>query len=186
PQAERPSTSPPSQRETPSTSPLSPAGERVRVRAPSAPFTNFDALLAQRLAEADEFYAAIQPAELSDDARLVQRQAFAGLLWSKQFYYYEVELWLRGDPAQPPPPPERQRGRNHDWRHVSAAEIISMPGKWEYPWFAAWDLAFHCIPLALVDPDFAKQQLVMLGREWFQHPNGQVPAYEWAFGDVNP
>jgi len=150
------------------------------------PFADFETLFAQRQAEADEFYYALQPAALTDDERSVQRQAFAGMLWSKQFYYYDVEEWLRGDPGQPPPPPERGRGRNHEWRHLNNADIISMCDKWEYPWFAAWDLAFHCPTLALLDPDFAKQQLLLLGREWYQHPNGQIPAYEWAFGDVNP
>ncbi|MBI3734542.1 MAG: glucosidase [Chloroflexi bacterium] len=161
---------------------------REQAAAPQTtlPFADFDALFAQRQSEADQFYTALQPAGLSDDERLVQRQAFAGMLWSKQFYHYDVGVWLRGDPAQPPPPPERRDGRNHQWTHVNAADIISMPDKWEYPWFAAWDLAFHCLPLALVDPDFAKEQLVLLGREWFQHPNGQMPAYEWNFGDVNP
>ncbi|MFL5806462.1 MAG: MGH1-like glycoside hydrolase domain-containing protein, partial [Roseiflexaceae bacterium] len=149
-------------------------------------FEDFDTIFAARLTEADAFYAALQPAALGGDARLVQRQAFAGMLWSKQFYYYDVDEWLRGDPAQPPPRAERLNGRNREWRHLNTADIISMPDKWEYPWFAAWDLAFHCIPLALVDPDFAKRQLIMLGREWYQHPNGQIPAYEWAFGDVNP
>jgi hypothetical protein len=149
-------------------------------------FGDFDEIFAQRQAEADEFYAALQPAALSDEQRMIQRQAFAGMLWSKQFYHYDVDEWLRGDPGQPAPPPERLTGRNADWAHLNAADIISMPDKWEYPWFAAWDLAFHCIPLALVDPEFAKRQLLMLGREWYQHPNGQIPAYEWAFGDSNP
>jgi hypothetical protein len=152
----------------------------------SSVFRDFDAIFAQRIADADDFYAALQPTTLTDDEKLVQRQAFAGMLWSKQFYYYDVEEWLKGDPAQPPPPPERQNGRNSQWMHLNNADIISMPDKWEYPWFAAWDLAFHCVPLALVDPAFAKEQLILLGREWYQHPNGQVPAYEWAFGDVNP
>jgi hypothetical protein len=141
---------------------------------------------AQRQAEADAFYAALQPPALSDDERTIQRQAFAGMLWSKQFYGYDVGEWLSGDPAQPPPPAGREHGRNREWAHLNTADIISMPDTWEYPWFAAWDLAFHCIPLALLDPDFAKRQLIMLGREWYQHPNGQIPAYEWAFGDVNP
>ncbi len=150
------------------------------------PFSDFDAIFSQRLAESDAFYAALQSANPDDDVRLIQRQAFAGMLWSKQFYYYDVEQWLRGDPAQPPPPAERARGRNSAWEHLNTADIISMPDKWEYPWFAAWDLAFHCIPLAQLDPEFAKKQLILLGREWLQHPNGQIPAYEWAFGDVNP
>ncbi len=153
---------------------------------PADPFAEFDAIFTQRQAEADAFYTALQPPALSDDARLVQRQACAGMLWSKQFYYYDVGEWLQGDAGQPPPPSVRKHGRNSEWTHLNTADIISMPDKWEYPWFAAWDLAFHCIPLALVDPEFAKQQLIMLGREWYQHPNGQIPAYEWAFGDVNP
>jgi hypothetical protein len=114
------------------------------------------------------------------------RQAFAGLLWSKQFYHYVVKDWLEGDPACPSPPAERKHGRNHEWTHLYNADVISMPDKWEYPWYAAWDLAFHCVPLALVDSDFAKEQLVLMLREWYMHPNGQFPAYEWAFGDVNP
>src|SRR5258708_1176432 len=141
---------------------------------------------ATRIAEADAFYAAIQPATLTDDERLVQRQAFAGMLWSKQFFHYDVAEWLRGDSAQPTPPATRRWGRNREWYHVSAHHVISMPDKWEYPWFAAWDLAFHCVTLALVDLDFAKEQLLLMCREWFQHPNGQLAAYEWAFGDVNP
>jgi hypothetical protein len=155
--------------------------------ATGSPFGRaFVELFRQRLHEADEFYATVIPARLSDDARLVMRQALAGLLWSKQFYHYEVQQWLAGDPAGPPPPAERQRGRNRDWGHVYNEDIISMPDKWEYPWYAAWDLAFHCIGLALVDPDFAKHQLTLFLREWYMHPNGQIPAYEWAFGDVNP
>ena len=150
------------------------------------PFESFDEIFSQRQAEADEFYADLQPASLSEDERNVQRQAFAGMLWSKQLYHYNLEEWLNGDPAQPAPPPERKKGRNHEWRHFNAADILSMPDKWEYPWFAAWDLAFHCVPLALLDADFAKHQLLLLGREWYQHPNGQIPAYEWEFGDVNP
>ena len=116
----------------------------------------------------------------------MQRQAFAGLIWTKQFYYYDVPEWLNGDPAQPPPPAGRKHGRNRDWEHLNNADVISMPDKWEYPWYAAWDLAFHMIPFALIDPEFAKRQLVLLTREWYMHPNGQLPAYEWAFGDVNP
>jgi Mannosylglycerate hydrolase MGH1-like glycoside hydrolase domain/Glycosyl hydrolase family 63 C-terminal domain len=136
--------------------------------------------------EADEFYADVLPDTLSQDARTVARQAFAGLLWSKQFYHYEVRQWLAGDPRQPSPPGGREWGRNREWTHLYNADVISMPDKWEYPWYAAWDLAFHCIPLALVDAEFAKQQLILLLREWYMHPNGQLPAYEWAFGDVNP
>jgi len=146
----------------------------------------FDQTFADRMKEADEFYDKLAPADLSEDAKNVQRQAFAGLLWSKQFYYYDLNRWLRGDPAQPDPPKDRVKGRNSDWAHLYNADVISMPDKWEYPWYAAWDLAFHCIPLALVDPDFAKEQLILMLREWYMHPNGQIPAYEWAFGDVNP
>jgi hypothetical protein len=146
----------------------------------------FDAVFAARIAEADEFYQTIIPATLSDDAKNVARQAFAGLLWSKQYYHYVVKQWLDGDAAQPAPPSDRLRGRNREWTHLYNSDVISMPDKWEYPWYAAWDLAFHCVPLALVDPDFAKDQLTLLLREWYMHPNGQLPAYEWAFGDVNP
>ncbi|HYL14578.1 MAG TPA: glucosidase [Terriglobales bacterium] len=146
----------------------------------------FDKIFEQRLREADEFYAGIAPASLSADGRNTLRQAFAGLLWSKQFYHYVQKDWLAGDPAQPAPPASRNSGRNSDWPHVYNADVISMPDKWEYPWYAAWDLAFHCVPLALVDPDFAKEQLVLFLREWYMHPNGQLPAYEWALGDVNP
>ena len=146
----------------------------------------FEETFAARLAEADDFYRGQAPADISDDARSVQRQAFAGLLWSKQFYYYDVARWLRGDPGLPPPPPERFDGRNHEWTHLYNSDVVSMPDKWEYPWYASWDLAFHCIPIATIDPDFAKQQLVLLLREWYMHPNGQLPAYEWAFDDVNP
>jgi hypothetical protein len=161
------------------------AAEQIAATA-GAPFADFDAIFKQRSAEADAFYAELQPHSLDADARAVQRQAFAGMLWSKQFFAYDVEEWLQGDPGQPAPPPERKQGRNREWRHLNAADVISMCDTWEYPWFAAWDLAFHCIPLALLDPDFAKQQILLFGREWYQHPNGQVPAYEWAFGDVNP
>ncbi|HEY4691058.1 MAG TPA: glucosidase [Anaerolineae bacterium] len=154
------------------------------------PFTDFDTIFAQRQKEADEFYAHLQQwpkdTPLHEDLRRVQRQALAGLLWSKQFYHYDVDEWLQGDPGQPPPPAERKNGRNREWPHLNAFDVVSMPDKWEYPWFAAWDLAFHCIPLALVDAEFAKNQLVRLTREWYQHPNGQIPAYEWNFGDVNP
>jgi hypothetical protein len=170
------------------------AGKTVTVRlrftnlefTPSTAFAEFDAVLATRKGEADEFYATIIPKHLSPDAQNVMRQGFAGLLWSKQFYHYVVKQWLEGDAGNPPPPVERTRGRNHDWPHLYNADVISMPDKWEYPWYAAWDLAFHCVSLALVDPDFAKEQLVLLLREWYMHPNGQLPAYEWALGDVNP
>jgi hypothetical protein len=150
------------------------------------PFATFDAVFRQRIEEADAFYAALQRGLDDADARNVQRQAFAGMIWSKQFFCYDVAEWIKGDPKCPPPPGERRHGRNADWQHLNNADIISMPDKWEYPWYAAWDLAFHCIPLALVDADFAKQQLTLLTREWYMHPNGQLPAYEWAFGDVNP
>ena len=150
------------------------------------PFKDFDSIFEQRLKEADEFYATIHSPKLSDDEKLIQRQAFAGLLWTKQFYHYGVELWLDGDPGTPPPPDQRQNGRNSDWGHLYNLDVLSMPDKWEYPWFAAWDLAFHCIPLAQIDPEWAKRQLILMLREWYMHPNGQIPAYEWAFGDVNP
>ena len=147
---------------------------------------DFDAVFANRLAEADEFYARLASPEVSADERAVQRQAFAGLLWNKQFYHYDVEQWLTGDPAFPPPPESRWYGRNHTWTHLNNHDVISMPDKWEYPWYAAWDLAFHAIPLSMIDPTFAKAQLILLLREWFMHPNGQLPAYEWQFSDVNP
>ena len=154
--------------------------------APREPFADFDQIFRQRLDEADAFYRELQRDIPDADARLVQRQAFAGMIWSKQFFYYDVPEWLKGDKAQPPPPAERKHGRNSEWTHLNNADIISMPDKWEYPWYAAWDLAFHCIPFALIDAEFAKSQLVLLTREWYMHPNGQLPAYEWAFGDVNP
>jgi len=147
---------------------------------------DFDATFDLRLREADAFYHRVRPFELSEDMRNVQRQAFAGMLWSKQYYRYMVNRWLNGDKAGPVPPEERLKGRNHNWRHFAAGDVLSMPDKWEYPWFAAWDMAFHCVPLAMIDPDFAKDQLLLLMREWYMHPNGQIPAYEWAFGDVNP
>jgi hypothetical protein len=150
------------------------------------PFEDFSQILALRRAEADAYYAELQAGIDDADARLIQRQALAGLIWSKQFYYFDVPRWLDGDPGLPPPPLERRQGRNRDWGHLNNADVISMPDKWEYPWYAAWDLAFHCIPLAMVDPAFAKDQLVLMTREWYMHPNGQIPAYEWAFGDVNP
>jgi hypothetical protein len=152
----------------------------------SALGTDFDRVVALRRGEADEFYAELTPPGTSADEAMVMRQAFGGLLWGKQFYYYDVSRWLDGDPAQPPPPPGRAAGRNSRWRSFDAFDIMSMPDKWEYPWFAAWDLAFHCVALAHVDPAFAKYQLILLCREWFQHPNGALPAYEWDFGDVNP
>ena len=162
---------------------------RVRLRSPSSSpgfGTEFDEVLATRSGEADEFYGEVIPAEVDDDARLVARQAFAGMIWGKQFYRYDVKRWLDGDPAQPPPPPQRRGGRNAGWLNVDARDILSMPDPWEYPWFAAWDMAFHTVALAHVDPAFAKYQLLVLCREWFQHPNGALPAYEWAFSDANP
>jgi hypothetical protein len=149
------------------------------------PFATFSQVFDQRIAEADAFYDALGGDVLSDDERRVQRQAYAGLLWSKQFYYYDVSEWLKGDMSLPPPE-ERKWGRNAHWTHVNNADVISMPDTWEYPWFAAWDLAFHCVAFAHIDPAFAKDQLILLLREWYMHPNGQLPAYEWAFGDVNP
>ncbi len=146
----------------------------------------FEKVFNQRIAEADEFYAKIIPRSLSADARNVQRQALAGMLWSKQFYHYDVHVWLEGDPAFPPPPAERTQGRNHEWKFLYNADVISVPDKWEYPWYASWDLAFHCVALALVDPDFAKEQLILLLREWYMHPNGQLPAYEWTLQRRQP
>jgi hypothetical protein len=150
------------------------------------PFRDFADGFGARKKEADEFYESIQ-ADLTDkDKCNVQRQAFAGMLWSKQFYYFDVARWLNGDPGQPPPPAERKSGRNGEWMHLNNGDIISMPDKWEYPWYAAWDLAFHTIPIAMIDPEFAKQQLILFTKEWYMHPNGQLPAYEWSFSDVNP
>ncbi|MGH7144091.1 MAG: MGH1-like glycoside hydrolase domain-containing protein, partial [Planctomycetota bacterium] len=169
-----------------------PAGGQFVLRAyldggnPLPGFKAFDQVLADRRREADEFYAFVQKDMPSDDARAVHRQALAGMIWSKQFYGYEITRWLDGDPAQVPPPEERKHGRNWEWSHFNSASVISMPDTWEYPWFAAWDLAFHCVAMAEIDPAFAKQQLLLLTREWFMHPNGQLPAYEWNFGDVNP
>lgn len=150
------------------------------------PFADFDERFISCLKEADEFYKELQKSITDKDEKEIQRQAFAGMLWSKQFYYFDVARWLNGDPNQPPPPPQRKNGRNREWTHLHNADIISMPDKWEYPWYAAWDLAFHAIPIALIDPEFAKQQMLLLTKEWYMHPNGQLPAYEWAFGDVNP
>ena len=152
----------------------------------SEPFADCEQIFAQRIAEADEFYAAVHQPRLSDDERLVQRQAFAGLLWSKQFYHYDVQRWLEGDPGAPPPPEQRWHGRNWSWKHLNNADVILMPDTWEYPWYASWDLAFHCVAMARIDPDFAKGQLLLMGYEWYQHANGQAPAYEWSFDDVNP
>ncbi|HSE95887.1 MAG TPA: glucosidase [Methylomirabilota bacterium] len=173
-----------------------PAGGSVTVRLrlvafeamipPMASSAAFDTVVATRRAEADAFYATVIPPRLGGDAGRVMRQALAGMLWSKQWYHYDVRRWLNGDPTQPPPPASRRTGRNAEWTHLYNDDVVSMPDKWEYPWYAAWDLAFHTIPLALVDPDFAKDQLLLFLREWYMHPNGQIPAYEWALGDVNP
>ncbi len=160
---------------------------RFSDREQKDPFSALPATFEQRIAEADAFYDALHPADLDEDGRQVQRQAWAGLCWTQQFYHFSVELWLDGDPAMPAPPPGRRAGRNAEWRtHFYATEILSMPDKWEFPWFAAWDLAFHMLPIAMIDPDFAKYQLTRLLREWYQHPNGQIPAYEWDFSDANP
>ncbi|NJN05538.1 MAG: glucosidase [Rhodobacteraceae bacterium] len=148
--------------------------------------TAFDEVFRLRRSEADEFFQTISPGQLTDDERNVARQGYAGLLWSKQFYHYVVDDWLKGDPGMPPPPPERNGGRNAEWGHLYSRDVISMPDKWEYPWFAAWDLAFHMIPFARLDGEFAKHQLTLFLREWYMHPNGQMPAYEFAFSDVNP
>jgi hypothetical protein len=168
--------------------PENPETFRIRMCPDSIvkPFEDFDGIFKKRIDEADTFYADIQRNLPTDELKSIQRQAYAGLIWCKQFYYYNVEKWIVGDPAFPPPPPQRIKGRNHQWRHLNNSDIISMPDCWEYPWFAAWDLAFHCICFADIDPDFSKQQLTLLTHEWYMHPNGQLPAYEWAFGDVNP
>ena len=164
--------------------------ETIRMRlAPGfhpEPFKDFDWVFKDRIAEANTFFGDMQMNINDPDKKEIQRQAIAGMMWSKQFFYYDVAQWLKGDPGQPPPPPERKNGRNREWMHLNNADIISMPDKWEYPWYAAWDLAFHTIPIAMVDPEFAKHQLILLTKEWYMHPNGQLPAYEWAFGDVNP
>ncbi|HEX5316755.1 MAG TPA: glucosidase, partial [Candidatus Kapabacteria bacterium] len=163
--------------------PSLPAGDRERVKKL---FDDFDEIFGRRQNEANEFYDSIAPVNLTSEDKAIQRQALAGLLWTKQFYYYIVEEWLAGDPASPPPPASRWSGRNSDWRHLYNERVMSMPDSWEFPWYASWDLAFHCIPLALIDPHFAKGQLDIIVREWYQHPNGQIPAYEWNFSDVNP
>ena len=166
--------------------------KKVRLRLSDSPNigqpfgSEFDATFETRIKEADEFYNSISPFSMKEDVRQVQRQAFAGMLWSKQYYHYVVDDWLKGDPNSPPPPESRKGIRNKEWIHLFNDDVISMPDKWEYPWFAAWDLAFHCIPLAIVDPEFAKRQLDLMTREWYMHPNGQIPAYEWNFSDVNP
>ncbi len=164
---------------------------RVRLTGPDAekfadPFGDFDGVFKSRIEEADEFYAAVQAPLMKPDERLIHRQGLAGMMWSKQFYHYIVEDWLTGDPGMPKPPESRMTARNWEWGHLYNERVMSMPDPWEYPWYAAWDLAFHCIPIALIDPAFAKSQLDLLTREWYQHPNGQIPAYEWNFSDVNP
>jgi hypothetical protein len=160
---------------------------RLRLSQPrhEAPFADFDQIFAELQQDADVFYDCVQKGVASPDARMVQRQAFAGMLWSKQYYYYDVSQWLDGDPKRPAPAGDRLKGRNSTWRHLHNADIISMPDKWEYPWYAAWDLAFHCLPLAMLDASFAKQQLRLLTQDGYLHPNGQMPAYEWKFEDVN-
>lgn len=167
-------------------------GESVEVRArlcrdgSADPFGGFDAVFADRVREADAFYDVLEEGIGEADLRLVQRHAFAGMIWTKQYYHFDVSEWLEGDEGHPPPPTERREGRNREWGHLYNADVISMPDKWEYPWYAAWDVAFHCIPLAMIDAQFAKDQLVLLTREWYMHPNGQLPAYEWALSDANP
>jgi hypothetical protein len=169
-----------------------PAGECVTKRLRlvnkfnATPFDDFDAVWQTRVKEADTFYQELQQNIPDEDQRDIQRQALAGMLWGKQFYYYDVARWLNGDPGHPSPPAQRKKIRNQEWMHLNNQDIISMPDKWEYPWYAAWDVAFHTIPLALVDPEFAKQQLLLFTKEWYMHPNGQLPAYEWSFSDVNP
>lgn len=159
---------------------------RLTKKSIQKPFLNFDENFNKKIKEADKFYNELQSKIKSKDQKNIQRQAIAGMLWNKQFYYYDIPQWLNGDPAQPPPPPERKNGRNSDWFHLNNFDIISMPDKWEYPWYAAWDLAFHCIPISLVDAEFAKDQLLLLTKEWYMHPNGEFPAYEWKFSDSNP
>ncbi len=162
------------------------ASEEIELRLSPKAARVDNSIFAVRRAQADDFYATLTPPDATPNETSVMRQAFAGMLWSKQFYCYDVAQWLDGDPAGPPPPDSRLEGRNSQWRHLNNADVISMPDKWEYPWYAAWDLAFHTVALAHVDPRFAKDQLILMLREWYMHPNGQLPAYEWAFGDVNP
>ncbi len=159
---------------------------RMTLSSPAKPFGNFNSLFEKRINEADIFYGDLQSGIKSEDEKNVQRQALAGMLWSKEFYYLDIRQWLNGDPLQPKPPEARLSGRNNEWVHLNNSQLISMPDKWEYPWYASWDLAFHCIALAMVDPKFAKDQLKLLTLEWYMHPNGQLPAYEWNFSDVNP
>jgi hypothetical protein len=159
---------------------------RLSISELNKPFEEFDKIFSTRIEEANIFYAEKQGNLPTEELKSIQRQAYAGMIWCKQYYYYNVNKWLNGDPAGPPPPPERKKGRNHDWRHLNNSDIISMPDSWEYPWFAAWDLAFHSICFVDIDPEFSKNQLMLLTHEWYMHPNGQLPAYEWAFSDVNP
>jgi hypothetical protein len=162
---------------------------KLRLRPATDPlpaFDDFDSVFAARIAEADAFYAALQAGIADADERLVQRQAFAGLIWSKQYYEFDVKTWLAGDPTEPPPPASRRGLRNAEWTHVSAADVISMPDKWEYPWFASWDLCFHAVGFAPIDPQFSKAQVLLLLDDRYMHPSGQIPAYEWSFGDANP
>ena len=181
-------------RSRPTSASTCPRAVRQRVRtalreAPetlAAPFDGADELIAQRRAEADEFYDAITPPSVDDDAKAVMRQALAGMLWSKQCYYFDVDRWLRERSAHPLRGSMRRGSRNESWFHMVNHDVVSMPDKWEYPWYAAWDLAFHCIPLAMVDPDFAKRQIQLMISQEYLHPSGQMPAYEWNFGDVNP
>jgi hypothetical protein len=171
-----------------------PAGESVTVRCRlrhasdgvADVFTDFDRVFADRITEADKYFADLQKDIPDADARRVQRQAIAGLIWTKQFYLYDTYRWLKGDAATITPPEQRWYARNSDWQHFKAADVLSMPDKWEYPWFAAWDSAFHAVAFATFDPEFAKDQLMLLCREWYSHPNGQLPAYEWNFSDANP
>ena len=149
-------------------------------------FSDFDTLFAQRLTEADAFYAGLQDAISDEDEKRIHRQAISGMLWNKQFYSYKVQQWFDGDPAMPSPPEQRLKGRNADWKQLNNEHIISVPDKWEFPWYAAWDLGFHCVTIGMVDPDFAKQQLLLLTEEWYMHPSGMLPAYEWSLGDANP
>ena len=166
------------------------AGETVTLQLRLAPesrsLDDVNDIIEKRRVEANEYYDRLYPADASEDRRAIIRQSLAGLSYSKQWYHFDVDMWLDGDPASPPPPASRLHGRNTRWRHLNNADVIAMPDTWEYPWYAAWDSAFHCLPFTLIDPTFAKRQLILLGREWYQHPNGQLPAYEWSFSDVNP
>lgn len=158
----------------------------MRGEALEQAFDGFDEIMEQRRQECNDFYEDLQQGITGEDMRMVQRQAMAGLLWNKQYYYYDVMQWLEGDPGQPLPPASRLKGRNHQWQHLNNSEVISMPDKWEYPWYAIWDLAFHCVTFAVIDAGFAKKQLLALTKEWYMHPSGKLPAYEWSFNDTNP